>query len=290
MELLQLQYFLVVAKYENMSMAAKELFIAQPAVSQSIARLERELGTVLFSREGKKIRLNEAGKHLQKKAMKLMKVIEEIESEMKQYSGMDKKQITIDLRSSSDRMSDIIISYQKLHPEIEFHLIQRPKDLLYQDQYDIRITSTIDSDAPGIILREEIGLMVPNSLFASEATTISIQEVLHLPFIGLEKGSPLRRITDYFCEQVGAEPKYHIESDSPALVRKLLEAGSGIAFFPRKTWKDMMNPQLGFYRIQEGPFERYIMMEIQEVAVKKEHINDFCSFLKERILEDQGER
>ena len=64
MELQQLKYFEVVAKYENMTRAAAELHIAQPAVSQSISRLEDELDTRLFDRKGKRISLNAQGRFL----------------------------------------------------------------------------------------------------------------------------------------------------------------------------------------------------------------------------------
>ena len=57
MELLQLRYFLVAAKYQHMTKAAEVLQIAQPALSQSIKRLEQELGVSLFEREKRTIRL-----------------------------------------------------------------------------------------------------------------------------------------------------------------------------------------------------------------------------------------
>lgn len=62
MELNQLHYFAAVAKTENITKAAQELFITQPALSRVILRLERELGTPLFDRNGGRITLNEHGK------------------------------------------------------------------------------------------------------------------------------------------------------------------------------------------------------------------------------------
>ncbi|GHO56340.1 hypothetical protein KSB_48150 [Ktedonobacter robiniae] len=63
MELLQLKYFLTVARLEHMTRAAEELGIAQPPLSQTIARLEEELGVPLFDRLGRNIqRLEQSGR------------------------------------------------------------------------------------------------------------------------------------------------------------------------------------------------------------------------------------
>lgn len=62
MELNQLHYFVAVAHCENITKAAKELFITQPALSRVILRLEQELGTPLFDRHGGRVTLNDHGK------------------------------------------------------------------------------------------------------------------------------------------------------------------------------------------------------------------------------------
>lgn len=62
MELLQLEYFLKVARSGNVSQTAAEINVAQSSVSRSIARLEESLGFPLFERVGRKIVLNEYGR------------------------------------------------------------------------------------------------------------------------------------------------------------------------------------------------------------------------------------
>ena len=62
MELNQLHYFVAVARTENITKAAQELFITQPALSRVILRLETELGTPLFDRKGGRLTLNDHGK------------------------------------------------------------------------------------------------------------------------------------------------------------------------------------------------------------------------------------
>jgi len=76
MELLQLKYFQTVARQEHMTRAAAELGIAQPALSQTISRLEAELGISLFERVGRGIRLSEFGKAY---ALRVERIFQELE-------------------------------------------------------------------------------------------------------------------------------------------------------------------------------------------------------------------
>ncbi|MDO4572544.1 MAG: LysR family transcriptional regulator, partial [Clostridia bacterium] len=62
MELSHLRYFSIVAEEENITRAAKRLFISQPALSATIARLEKELGFALFRRDSNRISLTDAGR------------------------------------------------------------------------------------------------------------------------------------------------------------------------------------------------------------------------------------
>ena len=64
MTLTKLQFFVEAAKRENFTEAAEALFVSQPALSKQVALLEREVGTKLFERLGRGVRLTAAGRHL----------------------------------------------------------------------------------------------------------------------------------------------------------------------------------------------------------------------------------
>ena len=68
MELRVLKYFLVIAREENFTKAAKQLHITQPTLSRQIAQLEDELGVTLFERNNHKIVLSEYGMILKRRS------------------------------------------------------------------------------------------------------------------------------------------------------------------------------------------------------------------------------
>src|SRR5688572_20754944 len=94
MELLQLKYFLTVAKLEHVTKAAQELHIAQPALSRTIQRLEEEdLGVPLFDRKARQIRLNPFGKAFEAKAKAAIHLLEEGRREVEDLAGLKQGRI-----------------------------------------------------------------------------------------------------------------------------------------------------------------------------------------------------
>ena len=62
MDIMRARYFLQVAKYESMTRAARELHIAEPAISLAMKHLAEDVGFALFQKKGRNIQLTEAGK------------------------------------------------------------------------------------------------------------------------------------------------------------------------------------------------------------------------------------
>ena len=157
MELLQLRYFLVAAKYEHMTKAAEVLRIAQPALSQSIKRLEQELGIPLFDREKRNIRLNDAGRFLEQKLLPIMAALEELPAEIKKRDLMNQRTIYLNLLAATRLVTDCIIAYKELHPEVIFRLVQDPA----REHDDICISTAF----PGEFKHEEDHLLLRERIF-----------------------------------------------------------------------------------------------------------------------------
>ena len=89
MNLNQLRAFYVVAKEESFSVAAKNLYVTQPAVSIQVHLLEDYFGIKLVQRDGKKIRLTEAGMALYSYAEQIIKMFGEAENIMADFKNLD---------------------------------------------------------------------------------------------------------------------------------------------------------------------------------------------------------
>lgn len=120
MEIQQFRYFLAAARYENLTKAAEDLHIAQPALSQSIKRLETELGVSLFDRKNHRIELNEQGKLLKKRLIPILESIDNLKDELWESVYSSERTIYLNFLSASNLITNSIISYRALKPDVQF--------------------------------------------------------------------------------------------------------------------------------------------------------------------------
>ncbi len=281
MELLQLRYFLVTAKYQHMTKAAEALKIAQPALSQSIKRLETELGASLFDREKRGIRLNETGRFLERQLIPILNVLDELPSAVQEKATQQVHTIQLNILAASRLVTDCIIEYKTQHPEVTFRLHQK----MDVAQEDLRISTIFPGEVlpehSRLILKETFYLAVPaNSSYAS-SESIRLEDVKEEGFISLTDNRPMRRICDRFCLESGFAPHTVGESDNPETVRNLIAAGLGVGFWPEYSWGLLSNPKVTLLPIRQPICERDIILTMRPSEKNKAVLEDFCRYLLE---------
>lgn len=124
MELRVLEYFLMVAREENITKAAKQLHISQPTLSRQILALEEELGVKLFERSKYSVYLTTEGMLFRRRAQEIVNLSEKAKQEISQSDDTLSGEVSIGCGEflSVDELTRIIAKFRTLYPYVSFHL------------------------------------------------------------------------------------------------------------------------------------------------------------------------
>ncbi len=266
MELTQLKYFLEVAKRQHVTQSAEALHIAQPALTQSIRRLEEELEIPLFVSKERNIILSPYGRYFYEKLQPLIEKINELPDQIKSMAKLENSTVHLNVLAASSLIIDAIIEYKKINEDLHFQLKQNEMS----DLYDICVTTAIfykDSGTPHdemFICTEKIYLAVPNIEKFRGRNSISLQEVKDENFISLSGSRQLRSICDKYCEDAKIKLNTVFESDSPAAVKNMIAANMGIGFWPSFSWGTLDNGKVRLLEIDGQFFSRDILISYKK--------------------------
>lgn len=124
MQINQLRYVLKIAEKKSFSAAAKELYIAQPSLSQQISKLEKELGIPLFIRHSKSVSLTDAGERFIKSAERIINSTDQLSELMHRYSCLKDGTMRVGMLWVAGylKLPLLLTNYRKINPGISFDL------------------------------------------------------------------------------------------------------------------------------------------------------------------------
>ncbi len=192
MDLYQLRYFLEAARELNFTRAASNLGVSTPAVSKSIALLERSVGQPLMTRTKRLVQLTQAGERLKGHAEK---VFDEIEAARLDLRGESASPAMLKIGSremiTNYLLGPALLSYRKLHPRTRFGVYELgPREMaqaLRKNQIDFAFYYSAEVSDPALEIkrlgRVESHVYAAPSLWAGKKAPKSFDEVRELPFI-----------------------------------------------------------------------------------------------------------
>ena len=239
MEWNQLQKFLVVAREENFTKAALLLNMTQPSLSQTIKRLETELGCQLFVRDGKKIRLNESGKLFLQTIEEMNILMENTKLKLEEMNNIHHPKVTILFATASKQLPDMLLYLKERNPQTQYQIYQWQRDKDFDD-VDIQLLSCTQSEnlstSDEVLLNEKILLALPDKHPLLKKDKIYMKDLTQEDFISLNEYWELGRIVKLEMERNFVEPNKTMIVDNPNMLRELLNAQLGIAFVPTLSW------------------------------------------------------
>lgn len=241
MELRQIRYVMMVAQEKSFSRAAEKLHLAQPSLSQQIAKLERECEVILFHRLPQRVELTDAGNRFIQLANELIVKADELEREMHQFAEGNAGRIVVGSLPITGAfvLPEAFSAFTKRYPRIEVTLIEETssnlEQMLVHGKLDMSLL-TMPIQHPALVttpvLQEEIYLSLPPQHPLAKEQAVDIKSLEEEPFILLKEGQGFRTISLLLCEQAGFTPKVVFESSNIQTVQALVASGMGVSFAP----------------------------------------------------------
>lgn len=284
MELLQLRYFLAVAESEHMTNTAKQLHIAQPALTQSIHRLEQELGVSLFERAGRGIRLSPAGAYVRDRVKPAMETLENMARDVQLFQQGEQGVVRVGVHAASGVAIDGIAAYSELNPHVSFEITQDERER-HRDVIVTTITprgsSTVENAVEKTPFSERIGIAVPAS--SAFGNTASLADFASERFIALAGSRRFREVCDTFCARRAFTPHIAFESDNPLVVKKMIGLGLGVGFWPDHSWGDLDPKSCRLVHLQETEFTRDVIVAKTSRCTPDSEAQRFYEFLLDYV-------
>jgi DNA-binding transcriptional LysR family regulator len=287
MDLLPLRYFKKVAETKHLTHAAEELHITQPALSQTIARLEKDIGVALFDRKGRKLHLNAYGKVFLNKVEIILGTLEEGRREIADMAGLERGTVAIDT-TFLPHFSEVINDFRTTYPDVQFRIsqtgsLEKQNKMLEHGEIDFCI-SCKQKDLHGImsipIQTEEIVFIVSKQHRLANQTKIKWTDIKGESMIHFKTGHSFREITEEWCENAGFMPNIVCETDDPKTLTTLVSSGIGSAFWLETLIEE--NNSFHYLTIEDPVCRRNYYLSWS----KKRYLSKAAQQFKALLLED----
>ncbi|MCZ4353657.1 LysR substrate-binding domain-containing protein [Roseovarius aestuarii] len=240
MQSVRLTRFVKVAEKLSFRAAAQELNLAQPALSRSIAELEKDLGAQLFLRTGRRVSLTPAGEVLQREgtqALLQMARAEEL-TRIAAAGGVGKLRIGYGVFASTGPMSEIVLEFNRLHPMSSvrlFHLATTEQlAQISSGQIDLGFAFSLACSPPWQsmpISSEQYVVLVSTQNPLARCSSIELSQLANEGFVlgNQDRWGPYRTMIDGLCAGHGFLPRVMEEADDLPILMTLISSNIGIA-------------------------------------------------------------
>jgi len=295
MDIRQLEIFLAVARLSSFTQAAHSLAVAQPAISQSIAKLEEELGLPLFDRSGRVVKLTEAGNRLIPHAERVLADIQSARQEIARMRGMASGRISVGTTPTvaTHLLPSVLATYRHRYPDVDVVLREGGASVLIsmieRGAVDIGIVvMPIEHQGFEIVplFTEPLLLAVSSQsalAAAAEDQPISLRLAADEPFILYRVSYHLRSATLNGCRAVGFEPRIALEGGEMETVLRMVAAGLGVSLVPQLALMGLPRPGIRALRVNDPPLSRTVALARRPERYLTPATESFIATLREVV-------
>jgi DNA-binding transcriptional LysR family regulator len=241
----RLEVFVAVAQRLSFSGAARALHLSQPAVSQQVAALERELGTQLFERSTRRVRLTAAGAALLARAGTLLRDHAEARRAVAAADGRIAGELDVaaSLTVAAYLLPPALARRAAGHPDLRVRVtVENTEQVavaLLEGRADVGFVEG-DLDVPELVLQplrdDELVLIAPVDHRFAAQDEVALEDVVREPFVVREPGSGTRQVAETHLARAGVDPaslRVVAELSGIDAIKATVAAGLGVSLISR---------------------------------------------------------
>jgi LysR family transcriptional regulator, hydrogen peroxide-inducible genes activator len=241
MQIHQLRYFCAVARTGSFTRAAQHEHLAQPSLSQQIRKLEDELGTKLFDRLGRTVRLTQLGEALLPRAEAILRQVTWAKLEIQEMAGTERGKLVIGAipTIAPYLLPSSLASFAQKFPRVQVSVIEEVTDELLKRIHEGTIDlALLALPVPAThclcheLFRERLYVVVPRSHRFASLSKIHLKQIESDPFLLLKEGHCFRENTLSACSRARIRPNVIFESGQFTTILAMVSAGSGVSVVP----------------------------------------------------------
>ena len=258
-----------VAATASLSGAARALHVTTSAVSQAMARLEREVGQPLVERQGRGIRLTEAGALLAARAGDLLRHVEEVESDLAEKRGTVSGRLTVAAFATAARglLPGALGDLRSRHPQLRAHLTElEPHEsvpALARGDVDVAVVQDWVDDPLAVpeglvrrhLLDDTYDVALPLGHPLAGRGSLAVKELADDDWVGWSAGQICHDWLVRTLAEDGVEPRIAHTASEHSTQLALVAAGLGAAVIPR-LGREPAPPAVRFVAIDPPPERR----------------------------------
>ncbi|WP_158599700.1 LysR family transcriptional regulator [Lysinibacillus halotolerans] len=274
--------FLKIVELGSFSKAAESLYMTQPAVSQFIKSLEKDLGVILFDRSSKSLHLTAAGLIAFQYCLEMKKLSDNMTQSLNELMNVVKGPLMIGASYSygeyilPSKLAEFIKRYPLVKPSVQIKNTSEIAQEMINKKIDIGIIE---------------GIIEPSRIVCEKLTTDRMVVVSNEPnteighettWIARENGSGTRSATERFFEKHHLEPNKVLEFGSTQLIKGAVEEGVGVTLLSKWTvQQEVANKKLFIVDEEKFFYERDFYMIYLKTPFQSKTTEMFLKFIRE---------
>jgi DNA-binding transcriptional LysR family regulator len=240
-ELAELETFLAVVRLGSFSLAAEELNVSQPSVTNRVKRLEETLHVQLLRRTTRSIEPTEDGIYLRDAAEQALKGLREVVVRFHAASEVDRNRVVVAATPmlAATLLPQVIHSYQAKYPDVQVNLLDLTYDQVIKSVAEGRAqigVTALDGDQSAmrfqLLAEEDMLLVAPSRHPLANAAVVTLDDIAPYPMMFLERYAGLRDSLGREFAERGVDFDPGTVARLPTLLG-MIDAGNCITFLPR---------------------------------------------------------